>query len=122
MNLSAMNKEQLLEQAAAIELDVPESATKPEIIKLINVALGEEETLEKLDDGHVMINFSKDTEDKLPVFFGLNGKSYRFPRGKWVKCPKILIPTIENCVTRIRDDETGEYMDIQTYPFSMKDA
>ena len=120
MNLNDMTKEQLFEQADVLELDLPKKTTNEDLIKAINAALGEtpnEAKVERSDDVEIM--FSNDAKNKQPVFFGLKGKSYRFPRGKYVRCPRILLPTIRLAVRRIQDEE-GEWMEVDAYPYQIK--
>lgn len=122
MNLNDMTREQLLEQADVLELDIAKNTTTSNLLKAIKAELGEADvpkSVKKTDD--VQINFANDQKNKQPVFFGLNGKSYRFPRGKWVRCPRALLPTIENAKRRIQD-ESGEWMEVNAYPYQVKEA
>lgn len=123
MNLSKMTKAELLEQAAVLELEIPGAATNAEIIAAINAELGDEAAeaeASAASEGFCEIMFANDQKNKQPVFIGVNGKSFRFPRGKWVKCPKYLLPTIELAKKEIKDDEEGTWMSVDAYPYQVK--
>jgi|GEM_PF-3535825 len=125
MNLKKLTKEQLLEQADVLELEIEDSATNSQIIALIQSALGEDQDDEPKADGivkpeTVQIRFANDAKNKQPVFVGNAGRSYRFPRGIWVDCPKHLLPIIENAKKQIQDETTKEWMEVESYPYSTK--
>lgn len=123
MQLEEMSKEELIEQAEQLEIKIGSRASKTDIIKAINTALnGDEEAEAETDESkskYVEINFANDPNDKTPVFFGLKGHSYRFPRGKWVKCPRILLPTIRLAMKRVQDED-GTWMEVEAYPYQIK--
>jgi hypothetical protein len=123
MNLETMSREDLLTQAEALELDFPKQIRTETLLKMIQDELNGTEskpTPKPSDKNFVEIMFSKDPTNKQPVFIGVNGKSFRFPRGQWTKCPSYLLPTIRNCKQSIRDDETGDWMEVETYPFQVR--
>lgn len=120
MNLSTMTKDELLEQADVLELGLTSKSTVKELLSAIREALGETEVAETKEvEGDVQIMFANDQKNKQPVFFGLNGNSYRFPRGKWVRCPRVLLPTIELAKKRVQDED-GEWMEVDSYPYQVK--
>lgn len=51
--LNRMNRQELLEKASTLEVDVPEDATKPQIIELINAVADEDEVI-KTDEDEVI--------------------------------------------------------------------
>ena len=121
MNLNTMSREELLEQAEILELDVAKNISTANLLAAVKREVGEDEEAEEEVDvsGFAQINFAKEEKNKRPVFFGLNGKSYRFERGVWCKCPKILLPTIKNAIKRV-EDEDGEWSELPAYSYQLK--
>lgn len=123
MNIDAMSREELLQQVDALELTVSSKANTETIRKAVKAALGEEETapVEVIKKDEIEIMFAEDRDNKQPVYVGVNCKSYRFPRGMWVKAPRFLLPTIQNMGKRIMDPATGEFRTIQPYPYQVRE-
>lgn len=126
MNISDLTRDEIIEQLSSLEIEFSsKSATetlRKALAKEINGDDDQEEPAGKSGGKFIEINFAKDKDDKQPVYVGVNGKSYRFKRGEWVKCPRHLLPTIENIQTSSMDDDTKEIITMPTYPYQVREV
>lgn len=123
MNLHEMSKDELWEQVEALEIKVAKNASVETLINAIKSALGqgEDAPAKKAGSNEVEIYFSEDPNDNQPVYIGVNCKSYRFRRGEWVRCPRFILDTINNCYRQIMDPKTGAWKKVHSYPFQVRE-
>lgn len=125
-NIDALTAAELKEQLDALEVEYNAKAGAETLRKKLKDALGEDDNSDTAPvaakSDMVEINFSKDKDNKQPIFIGVNGKSYRIRRGEWVPIPRILLPTIENIKKDIMDPETREIQTIQPYPYQVREV
>lgn len=127
MNIDTLDAAELKKQLNALEVEYNPKANAETLRKKLKEALGsneEEDELPKNEhkNSYVEIKFDKDEKNKQPVYFGLNGRSYRFLRGVWARCPRILLPTIENTKKDVWDEEEKKLDSIQPYPYQVREV
>jgi hypothetical protein len=130
INIDALSAAELKSQLDALEVDYNPKANSETLRKKLKEALGEDDTgnadnapLEgELQSKFIEIMFQKDKDDKQPVYIGVNGKSFRFQRGVFVKCPRYLLPTIENMKKDVLDEDTMETITIQPYAYQVREV
>lgn len=127
INIDALSAAELKSQLDALEVDYNPKANAETLRKKLKEALGQDDTdtapLEgELQSKFVEIMFHKDKDDKQPVYVGVNGKSFRFKRGEWAKCPRYLLDTIENMKKEVLDEDSMEMITIQPYPYQVKEV
>lgn len=127
INIDALSAAELKSQLDALEVEYNPKANAETLRKKLKEALGEDDKgdapLEgELQSKHIEIMFHKDKDDKQPVYVGVNGKSFRFKRGEWAKCPRYLLDTIENMKKDVLDEDTMETITIQPYAYQVREV
>lgn len=126
-NIDTLNAAELKEQLEALEVEYNPKSNEQTLRKKLKEALGHKEITENSEGENqkskfVEIKFDKDEKNKQPVYVGLNGRSYRFTRGLWAKCPRILLPTIENMEKTVLNEQTMELETIQSYSYQVREV
>lgn len=130
INIDALSAAELKSQLDALEVDYNPKANAETLRKKLKEALGQDDA-DKADSAplegefqgkFIEIMFHKDKDDKQPVYVGVNGKSFRFKRGEWAKCPRYLMPTIENMKKDVLDEDTMETITIQPYAYQVREV
>lgn len=127
INIDALSAAELKSQLDALEVEYNPKANAETLRKKLKEALGQDDTdsapLEgELQSKFVEIMFHKDKDDKQPVYIGVQGRSFRFTRGEWAKCPRYLLPTIDNIKKDVLDEKTMEFITIQPYPYQVREV
>lgn len=136
-NLNDLTVPDLKEKADVLGLEYVKSISKPDLIALISVALGEPvapaedpagKASAKADIAtakgekkyRVLIHDSE--KDKQPVPLGCNGRVVRIQRGKEVVIGAGLLESLKNAkqkILRKNSEDENEWIDVHSYPFSV---
>ncbi len=134
INLESMSKDELKEQAKILGITLAGNPSEDTIRAKIREALGEPDPAAEAkaapgrnDTGVAIrkgekrytIKIHKDGKDKQPVMLGCNGRVVRIKRGETVTIGEGLFHSLNNAVQNVRDEDTGEWTEVPSYPFTV---
>ena len=124
INLDSASKDELIQYAETLGVEVGSRDNKPDIADKIRLALGEpvaesaEAATTASADKRVKIRIAKDSQDKQDVFIGVNGTGYRIKRGEIVEVPESVVHVLRNAIQHNYDAENNR-SDSLAYPFEI---
>ena len=131
LNLDTLSKDELKEQAKILGITLAGNPGEDTIRAKIREALGEAapaaDVAASKDNGIAVrkgekrytIKIHKDGKDKQPVPLACNGRVVRIKRGETVTIGEGLFHSLNNAVQNVRDEDTGEWIEVPSYPFTV---
>ncbi|MCL7941216.1 hypothetical protein M8009_13060 [Halomonas sp. ATCH28] len=138
IDLNALNKDELKEQAEILGIELKGNPTADTIRTMLREALGEPEPGAKASKakasqvtyGHAIrpgekiytVEIHKDGKDKQPVFLSCNDRKVRVRRGDQVRIGAGIYESLKNAVESRYDAEAEEWIDVPSYPYTVLDV
>lgn len=126
MNLEALNREELKEQAELLGVKFDSKASDKALRNKISAKLGEPVDEPELShssvatsDEKITIVMAESERDKQPVVVAVNGRNYIMNRGKPVSVPPSVIEVLNHAVKTVWDEEMKQSHQVMRYPYQI---